>query len=394
MPDFRIYWTKPTGSLRSGNDIMKKMLVFAVASVLLLSGCSNKEKDFDNGWRIISYYDSAEYDKNGMFLPKTDENEYLEFLDFTTMETAPVCDDPSCTHKDPEACTAYGKNNHPFIYDGKLYYFTETDIYQKNNEYSRNTKLWQSDINGANEKEIYEFEDCTIQYYDRLLLCEGTIYICAVDQPYDQNYDELEPSVVLFSFDLKKHKMSEPVKIVEGYGCSSWLYGAWDGEVIIRTSKSVDNRPYMEKLEEYAKDNALTDKQAMAEFEDMYTSKIISYEPDKEKISVCELPEPLAVTEKFYFYNDGDSLKYIDDNGENVIEQIKNADAVTDHGDYCIISSENSTYIFSYETQEINEITLDEGLSVAAIYQENVILYRADSVSYEKKSISELEQPK
>lgn len=93
-------------------------LLLAAATALSLAACGDKEVNTED-WRIVSLYQMVEPEKNGMFISDTYES--LSFLDFSTMQQAPVCDDPTCKHQEG-SCNSYGKNNHPFLYTDKLMY--------------------------------------------------------------------------------------------------------------------------------------------------------------------------------------------------------------------------------------------------------------------------------
>ena len=130
-------------------------ILSAAAMTLTACGKSDKNKDSNaaqaDKWRIVSVYECADYDNNICF--STQENSRLDFVDMTTLEDSPVCDDPSCKHREGSDCTAYGKDNHPFIYNKRLYYLKSSDIITKDDgTYTTNTMMFCSDINGANEK--------------------------------------------------------------------------------------------------------------------------------------------------------------------------------------------------------------------------------------------------
>ena len=95
---------------------MKRAISIITAAVIILSlsACKNNEAS-KSDWRIVSSNNLVEPEKNGMSITNTYSS--LSFLDFSTMEQAPVCDDPTCMHQVDSGCTSYGKENHPFLYD-------------------------------------------------------------------------------------------------------------------------------------------------------------------------------------------------------------------------------------------------------------------------------------
>lgn len=71
-------------------------ILSAAAMTLTACGKSDKNKDSNaaqaDKWRIVSVYECADYDNNICF--STQENSRLDFVDMTTLEDSPVCDDP------------------------------------------------------------------------------------------------------------------------------------------------------------------------------------------------------------------------------------------------------------------------------------------------------------
>lgn len=91
---------------------MKRIISIAAAAVIALSlaGCNKEDKQVGNkksrSWRVVSSYDTTEYEKNGMFV--VEQNDSLSFMDLSTMEEAPLCDDPTCKHQSG-TCNSFGK---------------------------------------------------------------------------------------------------------------------------------------------------------------------------------------------------------------------------------------------------------------------------------------------
>ena len=111
-----------------------------------------------------------------------------------------MCDDPSCKHREGSDCTAYGKDNHPFIYNKRLYYLRSSDIITKDDgTYTTNTMMFCSDINGANEKQVAEIDGLSYNDYDRMAIVGSSAYLVMTNQPYDKDFKELEPSLELVS---------------------------------------------------------------------------------------------------------------------------------------------------------------------------------------------------
>jgi hypothetical protein len=380
---------------------MKKIVsvLSAVAIALSFSSCRNKDKtDSENtadNWRIVWSFGLVEQAKNGMFI--TDSYTSLSFLDFSTMEQAQICDDPTCKHKSGSDCTSYGKENHPFLYGDKLYYFDNTDFYETDDGYSMDTQLWQCGVNGADEKQITEFKGLTYESYDRMLICGDTIYMCMDNQPYDKDLNELEPSEEFVSYNLKSGETQNYGEIVKGYGSGSWIYGVWDGKVIFSTSKAKNNKPYLDRVAEYAEENGISEKEAVTSFVDEYDNEYWKFDISAGKVSNNDMNEPMAISEDYYYYADDDNLMYLDSNGnKNTVDGISNISDIQILDGYAYLTNtENQTaYLFDEQSKTVSQ--LDENYYIFAISDGNAIVQIIDdksgTSSYEKKALSEMEK--
>ena len=372
---------------------MKRIISFiaAVALTFTLVSCGNEEVNTED-WRIVSSFCLNESEKNGAF--KLDTYSSLNFVDFSTMEQAPVCDDPTCKHE-ADDCNSYGKSNHPFLYNDKLYYIKQTDIYQENNEMLVDTQLWQSDINGANEKQIAEIKGLVYYDYDRMLVYNGTAYMCMNIYNYDENNNEIEGGVQVLSCNLESGEVTNYGEVLSGYNIGAWVYGLWDNKMIFSISRPAENLPYMERLAKYAEENNLTADEAFAAFVSEYIFEYYQFDLDTGEISECEYPEPQAISPYYYYYLDGDKLMYLDTEGEeHEIEGIEGEyDYMTPVNGYSVINDDSTTYLFNEAEQEL--IKLNGRYSVYGIYEDNVIIDIIDNDTgtshFEKRPISELE---
>jgi hypothetical protein len=378
---------------------MKRIVSVLSAAVIALSfsACGNKDKtdseNTANDWRIVSSFNLVESDKNGMFV--TDSYSSLSFLDFSTMAQAQICDDPTCKHKNGSDCTSYGKENHPFLYGDKLYYFDNTDFYETDDGYSMDTQLWQCGVNGADEKQIAEFKGLTYETYDRLLIYGDTIYMCMDNQQYDKDFNELEPSEELVSYNLKSGETQNYGETVKGYSCGSWIYGAWDGKVIFSTSKAKNNKPYLDRVSEYAEENGISDNEAMTSFVDEYDNEYWQLDISAGELSACTLPEAMAVSDNFYYYADNGKAKYLDSDGK-----VNTVDGVADIVDvqifdgyaYLINTEKGTAYLFDEKTKEVTE--LSENYYIYAISGDSAVVQLVDdksgTSSFEKLALSEM----
>ena len=372
---------------------MKKIISFITAALMMLSlaGCNDDSKNAAD-WRIVSVWDTLEREKNGGF--QTDTYSSLSFVDFSTMEQSPICDDPTCKHESG-SCNSYGKDNHPFLYNDKLYYIKETDIYQENDEMLRDTQLWRSDINGANEKQIAEIKGRAYSKDEQMLVFGDTAYMCMNIYNYDENNDEIEGNIQIISCNLESGEITNYGEVLSGYNISAQVYGLWDNKMIFSTARPPENLPYMERMAKYAEENNLTADEAFAAFVSEYIFEYYQFDLDTGEISECEYPEPQAISPYYYYYLDGDKLMYLDTEGEeHEIEGIEGEyDYMTPVNGYSVINDDSTTYLFNEAEQEL--IKLNGRYSVYGIYEDNVIIDIIDNDTgtshFEKRPISELE---
>lgn len=376
-------------------------ILSAAAMTLTACGKSDKNKDSNaaqaDKWRIVSVYECADYDNNICF--STQENSRLDFVDMTTLEDSPVCDDPSCKHREGSDCTAYGKDNHPFIYNKRLYYLRSSDIITKDDgTYTTNTMMFCSDINGANEKQVAEIDGLSYNDYDRMAIVGSSAYLVMTNQPYDKDFKELEPSLELVSVALDSGKVNNIGEVTKGYSCGAWVYGLWDNKLIFRTSKAADNRPFMERLQDFADKNGLSESEAIEQYNDKaeYDYQYLSYDISSGKVEKNAMPEPSAISDNCYCYVKDDKQCYLDKSGkEQTIEGIDDGTNVTNIATingYALIDSENSQYLFKESDKTTSKLT--DTYDIAAIKGDQVIIRTGGTPAYEKKAVSELENSK
>lgn len=373
---------------------MKKIISLSAAAVMMfsLAGCNDDSTaEGAADWRLVTVGDTIEREKNGMFI--TDTNNALSFLDFSTMEQAPVCDDPTCKHE-VGSCNSYGKNNLPFLYDDKLHYFKVTDYYQEGEEFYVDTQLWQSDINGANEKQVAEFKGFDFSVGEWMLLYGDTIYMCMTKQPYDKDFNELEASAEFVSYNLERGETTNYGEIAKSYNSGGLVLGLWDEKVLFQITTPSVNMPFMERLAKYAEENNLTEDEAFATYDGDLIFKYYQFDIASGEISECEYPDPLRISHNYYYYLDGDRLMYLDSEGEeHEIEELRGeiANAFVFDG-YAAFIHEDVTYLFDESEQELTK--LNDLYLISAIYDDSAIISTVTdgySLAYDKKPISELE---
>lgn len=378
-------------------------LISAMTMALTACGKSSKTKSTDTATpdkcRIVSFYESADYDNNICFAVQ--ENGRLDFVDMTTLEDSPVCDDPSCKHREGSDCTAYEKNNHPFIYDKKLYYIKSSDITtQEDGTYTTSTYFYSSDINGANEKQLAEIKGLSYNNFDRMALIGDTAYMIMTDQPYDKDFKELEPSMKLVSVSLGDGKVCDLGEVTKGYSCGAWVYGLWDSKLIFRTSKAADNRPFMERLQDFAEKNGLSENEALEQYTDKaeYTYEYLAYDIKAQKLDKLDkltLPDPLAISDNCYYYAKDGKPCYLDksDKEQTIqssdnITNITNITNISAINGYALIDTDSEEYLFNESDKTLSK--LSDQYDIAAIKDGQAIIRTGDTPMYKTKALGEM----
>lgn len=367
-------------------------ILAAAISASSMTACGKKndsaEKQEEKP-KIVSSYENVDYENNVCF--DVQENGRLDFLDLGTLEESPACDAPSCKHREGSDSTAYGKSNHPFISGKKLHYLKGTDMDAKK-EYTSDTIMYSADVNGANEKQVAEIDGLSCNDYDRMAVCGGKAYIVMTRQPYDDDFKELEPSMELVAVTLDDGKVEKLGEVVKGYSCGTWVYGVWDGKLIFRTSKAADNRPFMERLQDFAEKNGLTESEALEQYTDAaeYKYENLALDIDSGKIESNPLPEPAAISEKYYYYlKDGKVVCIGKDGGEEEIGGAENVTNVTPINGYALIDSEGGEYLYDEDGKKLAK--LKESYDIAAIADRYAVVRSENGDGYEKMEVSEME---
>ncbi|MGN0575607.1 MAG: hypothetical protein ACI4J2_06195 [Ruminococcus sp.] len=354
---------------------MKKIvsLILCVSVLLIACSCGNNASIYKDNWRIISYYDMFEREKNGMFTTTNDRR--LDFLDFETGEAIPLCDDPTCKHTSNSNCSAYGKSNHPFMVGQKLCWFEVTELYQTSNGYQSDLLMWQSDLNGENKKQLFKDEGASCTEADRFILYDNKLFYFETNQPYDSEFHEQEPSVSLKSYNFSDGTKHDYGKVVNGYSCGVWCCGVWEDKLYFSTSSAEDNRPYMERLKEYTEKNNLKDDEAFISFakDDKYITPNWTMDIKNGTIESASKFPDLITNKYIYYLNDG-VLSYKDHNNKTSTIKLNDVSAVQSLSSCCIINVKKDTYLWDEESKTVYLCPLDDETTIFYAYGDKVIL--------------------
>ncbi len=348
----------------------------AAAFALLLTGCS-VQTSATNDWRIISMYQLAEPQKNGVFIINDSR---LDFLDVQAETSIPLCDEPACAHAPESDCTAYGKSNHPFFYGDKLCWFTVTEYYETDSGYQADVQLWQSDAGGNNVEMLLQETGASCMGSERFVLDGNTLYYFVTRQTYDMEFKENEPSITLHAYNFETEETVQYGEIVKGFSCGTWTLGIWENQLYCNTSAAEVNLPYMERLLAYAEEHDLTQDEAMTLFiqEDRYTEKNMVL-----NLSTGELTEvqdvPMLLSER-YWYGKGENGFFAKDHEGNRFS-IHDHDVISVemYGDYCWLHTNEGIKLWSEETRSLHTLSLSENQYLCNICGDYAVIQTNDN---------------
>ncbi|MDO5558386.1 MAG: hypothetical protein Q4F95_02180 [Oscillospiraceae bacterium] len=186
----------------------KKGLLILMISALALSACGTNNASNDSDYLSSqqntsissdsatsnSYGENMQYIKsnadyygNGVIFG----NDAAYFLDFDSMEKAPLCAVPNCTH-DNSGCLAHTIGNTPIMYNNNIYYFNAiTGVNEKSDgrEFYIDSKFMKATIDSSETETITEFTDCMPCQPSCFLLAGNEVFFTADDMcPVQDEY--------------------------------------------------------------------------------------------------------------------------------------------------------------------------------------------------------------
>ena len=227
---------------------MKKTLLLPalILSMILISGCRSSENSGEAPTRLISI-DSNIYNNGELFI---DNQQRLNFFDFTSMKSAIICPKPNCPHNEQSGCPSFGMTTCPLIYNDHLYFFDYETQYGKDGSPVWITNMYRASIDGTNRIKINSFENYRLMYYDRLILCDDTLYFAPLVVSYDENGTESNLlGAKLCSYSFSDNEVRELCDLGEGYGLNAYLWGEAGGDIYIDVSYREEYIPYDELMD-------------------------------------------------------------------------------------------------------------------------------------------------
>ena len=328
-------------------NLLKKAATRSVIvsiALILLAGCNNADSKASeaDSFRIVSMDETIESEYNGMF--DITNRSRLDFVDFSSLEAAPICDDPTCKHEpranaDGEMCQAYGKSNHPFIYKNMLYYFRDAEYTEIDGIYYRGCEFWQSEINGTGNKLLLSFDKLMLYEYTRALLFKNRLYLPMTIESHDKDFNEFEPAIELISIDLDDNTYSDYGKARSGYSIDGEMMGVVEGKVVFQINYPETNLPFMEKVNRYIEENKVSDEEAIRAVTENETYLSEQFEINDDSFRKCDKQGLLCVSKKGYYYIKDGKPEYVGKDGKTKTYEITLANAGASYvGEYVILS--------------------------------------------------------
>jgi len=157
----------------------------------------------------------------------------MEYLDFDSMTTVPICPKPNCTHNS-SSCSACEIGDCVFINEKKLCWFT-TETVIANNRPSTSSNLIYADFDGTNRVSIAELDEVVPS--GGAYIKNDKIYFCAVRRGYDKltlssnGYDQM----FLYHYDMVTKKFTADFSAKEGFSSDVMLLGCFENALLLRS---------------------------------------------------------------------------------------------------------------------------------------------------------------
>ncbi|MCD7733374.1 MAG: ABC transporter substrate-binding protein [Oscillospiraceae bacterium] len=227
---------------------MKKLLSVILALTLciaIFTSCGDSgTEETESTSRVISEY--TDVGEGGELF--VDSLSRLHFVDFESMVSVIVCPYPNCTHTDSETCPSFGMYNHPFLYDGKLYYFV-TGVSMGDDGYENYFSIYSAETDGTSRVKLKTVSDRTVNVYERIVLIGDTLYFCSEESVYDAYGTSTNQRTIYFSsYSLSSGEYSEVAEVGSYDGGEDWVYGEYNGKIYLQYSYLKGDEPTIEDI--------------------------------------------------------------------------------------------------------------------------------------------------
>lgn len=280
---------------------MKKRILSIALAMTMLAGCSDgkKEKAPEETKPIFFSSNRCSYGNGVVF-----GNDKAMFLDFDTMETAPLCAAPNCTHNN-SSCLANIVGTTPIMYNNSIYYFDSSAGVNETpdgREFYIDSKLMKATLDSSETEIICEFTDCAPPTVNAHYLLEDNILYFVGDDmsPVEDEYGVISYSNVggthfLCSINLDTGKY-------ENYG--SIYDGDKEFEMAVASSGANITGYYKGKM--YLQYVFMKEDPAVLGItpEENWTRVNFEFDLESKELTESELPAAIYMDEDTYVYVD------------------------------------------------------------------------------------------
>ncbi len=299
-----------------GAVIMKKKVLSVILTALMLTACGDKKEEKSD--RIIFTTYQNVYDNGMIYTAGLDANRVTRFLDFASLETAPFCAVPNCTHSiSSSECLSRVAGDRPFLVGDSVYFFTmngnitggEVIETPEGREFYMETKLMKASLDSSETELICEFNDALARSDGGILLIGDMLYFIAYDP--DVQFNETGGASwgsgggydYLYSVNIKTGEYTNYGSICyveDEYpaaddSASAQLEGYYDGKLWIGYS-------FMKEETEIGEDGFPVNNPE-------FTHYMFSFDPDVKEYVKTDMPYPSVITEEYYTYRDDKTEK-------------------------------------------------------------------------------------
>lgn len=344
----------------------KKLLLITLTSLMLVS-CSENTEDKYTDCRLISNYEN--FSQNGELFYSN--NDKLVFIDFETLNMAPLCPYPNCLHNNPDVCPSYNMSSDSFIAGDKIFYFTKKVTYNSSGQPVSNIAVNSANLDGTEKRSLNTVNDAQ-RSMSAMFLDKDTVYFFARSCELDEfNIETGYAALSLISYNIRDNSFSTVCEAAQGYVGADRLIGMYNGEIYfwyICTDEKIDyltvsagNMPEVQMYKvniETGEKTQIIDYMPLYALPDLFVylkdGKTYIEQPDKELLAFDDFCDESSAG--FFCVNDiflskGDGV--LDLNNGSIYqlkEQYKKYDIIGyKNGEYIIRVYDNDAQAFTYE---------------------------------------------
>lgn len=346
-----------------------KALAAIIAVLLCLCSCGEAKNNADEQWRIVSGFENICH--GGELW--ADSSGRLCFTDFSSLATAVVCPYPNCAHTSTDSCPSFGMDNHPVMTEDCIYFFSIEHGYAKNGKATTDTTITKASLDGTNRSKIAALSGKSVEYQERIIVFGNTLYFCAKENSEsDPALSDGRAKHLLCSFDLTKGEFTELALLCEGYSGGTWLYGVYNGKIILLAGASPEAIDW-------------TDLNAL----DGVEMTCYSYDLAAESLEENDFPEPISVQAGYYFYEKNGETVVLTPEGER-----KTLPVIDPKSNFSVVNGKVFAFGKGYDLEAGQSFEMKSKKAVAAYLDGKYILrgfdYDAQRNEYEAVDDKEL----